>query len=140
MDTNTKGYGLLGIGKCKNVEVEICAAPDESHYELSISISLESTPAHYRIRMESLEQIQSLFHFISDHIGTDGYYQNEVIVSLHTKLVIAKDDEFNDRFFLKIVSNGLFIEQTLGGFAAASLMKALLPALQEARGDNKTSM
>ena len=54
----------------------------------------------------------------------------------HAHLVVAKDTEFNDRFFLKLFADGVFVEQTLGGMSATSFMKALLPALKEARGND----
>ena len=126
-------YGLAGCGSCKNISVDIDEALDGSHYEVSIEISSEFLPAHLRLRFESLRAIASVLQFMSDHIGIDGFYELEVSMKEGVTLTIVKDEEFNDRFFLKLFGDGFFVQQTLGGLSAASFIKALQPALSEAR-------
>ena len=125
-------YGLAGTGSCQNVSVDIDEALDGSHYEITIEVASDNTPSHLRFRLESLKQAVTILRFISDHIGNEGFEELELPLTGGTKMLFVKDSEQSDRFFLKFFGAGIFVEQTFGGLSGASLMKALLAAIQDA--------
>jgi hypothetical protein len=129
MKNSSPEYYELGQGTCKSVHVELDQAFDESHCELVITTST----AYFRIRLRNLEPAEAILRFLSDHIGKNEFHELSIRLSESTQLVLVKDPEFIDRFFLKILADSIFIDYTLGGLSGASLMKALQPALQEAR-------
>ena len=125
-------YGLAGTGSCKNVTVDIDEALDGSHYKMTIEVASDTTPSQFRFRLESLKQATTILRFISDQIGSNGFQELEIALKGGVNLLIAKDDEENDRFFMKFFTADVFIAQTFGGLSGASLMKALLAAIQDA--------
>ncbi len=129
MPDTSGDYYLVGTGSCKSVSVDIDRSQDESHYELDVS-----TPdANFRIRMQSLDPATAMLRFISDYIGKEEFHELEIPLSESTRLLLVKDPEVMDRFFLKVFTDSLFVEYTFAGLTGASFMKALLPALKEAR-------
>jgi hypothetical protein len=83
--------------------------------------------------MQSLEPANAMLRFLTDYIGKNEFHELEIPLSETTRLVLVKDDEMMDRFFLKVFAGVLFVEYTLAGLTGASLMKALWPALAEAQ-------
>src|SRR5689334_18365031 len=128
MSDSPPKYALAGSGTCKSVTVEIDRAVDESHYE----VAMTTTDFYLRLRMLSLEPAESILKFLSGHIGKNEFHELAIPLAESTRLTLVKDPEFIDRFFLKLQTDSVFVEYTLGGLAGASLMKALLPALREA--------
>jgi len=130
---NSADYRLAGTGTCKNITVEIDKALNGTHYELSTTVSSDFVTTHFRMRFESLDQVGSVLRFISDAMGRDG--RDTLVVDLlgGSELTVTKDPEENDRIYLTVRAPGLFFEQTLGGLSGASFLKALMPALKEAR-------
>ncbi|PHS11014.1 MAG: hypothetical protein COA78_10680 [Blastopirellula sp.] len=132
MFESTGNYYLLGTGSCKSVSVDIDQSHDESHYELEVSTS----DAYFRIRMQSLDPAIAILRFIEDYIGKEEFHELEIPLSETTRLLLVKDSEFMDRFFLKMFADSLFVKYTFAGLNGASFMKALQQALAESRSES----
>jgi hypothetical protein len=134
MSNLSSAYSQLGTGSCKSVSVEIDRAVDESHYE----VVMTTVDFYLRLRMPSLDPAESILIFLSTHIGKNEFHELQITLSESTCFTLVKDLEIIDRFFLKLRTDSVFLEYTLAGMAGASLMKALLPALREAKVHNTT--
>jgi hypothetical protein len=121
-------WGLAGVGRAGLLSVELDEAVSGRE---RWQISLDSPSWHVRFEAASPQALARMHGFLEQH-GGQRCFAEDVVASIGGgRVLIVKDDELPDRFFLKLFGEQQFVMLTLHAEEVRDLTEALKQAMND---------
>jgi hypothetical protein len=129
-NTRPKHYGVVGIGRTDRFDVEIDEALDDSN-EVRMEIMAKARGWLFRFALSSRDEPARILSFLQEHTGR--FLFSELVVgSFHgAPVLLIKDNEFADRFWLRTTEAGQMVQFVLAADDLNDLTDAVAQAVQE---------
>lgn len=122
MSDSAHGYGLAALGRHRSIAIDL-DEPIGHRGSWHIQISGRNWELVFNVTNESAAREFSAF--VKQHANRKIFAQQRVGSFQETDVVIVKESEFADRFWLRIIGAGQMVEVTFVDEDAYALEKAL---------------
>ena len=124
----TKHYGAVAVGSTSRFDVEIDEALDDAN---DIQMFINARSWSFRFALSTLNHAAQLLSFLREHAGRLTFSEL-VLGSFHgAPVLLIKDNEFADRFWLRASGSGQVVELVLAGADVFEFTDAVAQAVQD---------
>src|SRR4030095_9965044 len=121
-------YGLAGLGRSGRVDVDVDEELDEpGHVQMTIDLPGWS----FRFRLSARTQASRILGFVREQTGSLVFSEITIGSFVGAPVLLVKDREMADRFWLKAAKDGQIVEFMLAGEDVADLTEAVSQAVQD---------
>ena len=127
--SQTTSIGLAAFGSCDGVDVSV----DEEVLSTQSRWLLSVQNRNWSLSFEMLNRnsFDQLLNFLRANVGKTAFAELLIGTALGSPVLIIKDGEYPDRFFLKAFGDGFFFEITLTGVETNSFVIAVEQAAED---------
>jgi hypothetical protein len=127
-ESPTKHYGAAGVGCADHVSVEIDEALDDPD-DLQMCVSTRAWS--FRFSLSSRAHAPQMLAFLRKQNRTVTFSEFVVGSFLGAPVLVVKDDEFADRFWLRAFGSGKSVEFVLAADDLARFIDAVAEAVED---------
>src|SRR6185295_15547012 len=123
-----KHYGAAAVGGTRRFDVEIDEAHDDPN---DVQMSVTAHSWSFRFRLSARADVPRMLSFLREHTGSLAF--SELVVgSFHgASVLLVKDREFADRFWLRAHGDGQMVEFVLAADDLTEFTDAVAQAVQD---------
>jgi|SRR6516164_2740645 hypothetical protein len=122
MSENANKWGSAALGRHGNIEIDLDQpVADDGPWRLQIS----GRDWQFAFDVPGAKSARELSAFVKQHAGRNVFAEHRTGSFQAADVVVVKDSELEDRFWLRIRGEGQLAEITIHGQDAAAFQKAL---------------
>jgi hypothetical protein len=122
MTDDIRHWGLAGLGRHGEIAIDLDEPID---HDWPWHLQISGRGWEFVFDVAGPEVARSFLAFMRDHFGRDGFAELRLASFEAANVVIVKDSEFSDRYWLRIRATRGIAEVTIAGDNAISLLNAL---------------
>jgi hypothetical protein len=122
-------YNAVAAGSTREFDVEIDEASDEAN---NIQMAINARGWSFRFALSAREDVRRMLSFLHEHTGHLAFAEVPVGSFHGVPVLLVKDDEFGDRFWLRaLCGGGHMVEFVLAGDHLAEFMDAVRQTVED---------
>jgi hypothetical protein len=126
--TSPKRYGAAAAGSTARFDVEIDEALDDAS---DLQISITARDWSFRFALSSRSDVTKALEFLREHTGRCVFSEISIGSFQGVPVLLVKDCEFADRFWLRGAGDGQLVEFTLAGDNLVEFTRVVAQAVQD---------
>jgi hypothetical protein len=126
--TPPKHYGLAGVGSAGHFDVEIDEALDDPN---DVQMNISTPGWSFRFNVSARSDVPRMLSFLREQTGSLVFSELAIGSFSGGPVLLIKDSEFADRFWLRATGTGQMIEFVLAGRDLADFTEAVTKAVED---------